>query len=188
MRKLKEGYKIKINKKRRKRRKKRIIFKIGPKSFTLLELLIVIAIIGILATMITVSLASAKGKARDAQRKSDVAGISKAFEAYFAEYGYYPQLYDINSHPGGVKSTEGYYPVSFSPYFSVFPKDPLNTMSPGPEYYYNLRVYGSYQYCIIAVNLESGGSFYRSEKGSGNAGPQAYSCGPDWPSAFGPPS
>ena len=49
-------------------------------GFTLIELLVVIAIIGLLSTMAVVSLNSARGKARDAKRVSDVKQISNLIE------------------------------------------------------------------------------------------------------------
>ena len=60
------------------------------KGFTLIELLVVIAIIGLLSTLSVVSLNSARGKARDAARKSDMNSISTAMELYNVETGGYP--------------------------------------------------------------------------------------------------
>jgi len=52
------------------------------KGFTLIELLVVIAIIGLLSTLAVVSLNSARGKARDAKKISDVKAIQTAMEMY----------------------------------------------------------------------------------------------------------
>ncbi len=53
------------------------------KGFTLVELLVVIAIIGLLATIAFISLNSARGKARDAKRISDVRSLQSALELYY---------------------------------------------------------------------------------------------------------
>jgi len=50
------------------------------RAFTLIELLIVIAIIAILASIIFINLASARKKANDTKIKSDIAEVSKAIE------------------------------------------------------------------------------------------------------------
>lgn len=52
----------------------------NKKGFTLIELLVVIAIIGLLSTLAVVSLSSARAKARDAQRLSDVKQLSALLE------------------------------------------------------------------------------------------------------------
>lgn len=66
------------------------------KGFTLVELLVVIAIIGLLSTLAVVSLGSAREKARDAKRISDIRQIQTALELYFADAGIYP----VQASPG----------------------------------------------------------------------------------------
>jgi len=60
------------------------------KGFTLVELLIVIAIMAILSSITVGQFQTAKKKANDVARKSDLNGISKALQMYFADYGEMP--------------------------------------------------------------------------------------------------
>ncbi len=59
-------------------------------GFTLIELLIVMAIIAILASVSFANFQTTRIKARDAQRKSDLATIAKSLEAYANDYQSYP--------------------------------------------------------------------------------------------------
>ncbi|MFH0851996.1 MAG: type II secretion system protein [bacterium] len=59
-------------------------------GFTLMELLVVVAIIGILASIVLVSLNSARAKARDAKRLQDIRQIQSALDLYYDKYGAYP--------------------------------------------------------------------------------------------------
>jgi prepilin-type N-terminal cleavage/methylation domain-containing protein len=59
------------------------------KGFTLVELLVVISIIGILSSVVFASLSSARKRARDAIRKSDLAQIGKALEINYMKNGSY---------------------------------------------------------------------------------------------------
>ncbi len=61
----------------------------NKKAFTLVELLVVISIIGILSSTVFASLSSARSRARDAIRKSDLAQIAKAFRLYYEQNGTY---------------------------------------------------------------------------------------------------
>lgn len=60
------------------------------KGFTLIELLIVIAIIGVLATLLMANFVGVRQRARDAQRKSDVRQIQAALEIFRSDNGGYP--------------------------------------------------------------------------------------------------
>ncbi|OGE76711.1 MAG: hypothetical protein A3C85_04310 [Candidatus Doudnabacteria bacterium RIFCSPHIGHO2_02_FULL_48_21] len=59
-------------------------------GFTLIELLVVISVIGLLASVIMVSLNSARAKARDSRRKAELTQITRALELYYDTYGGYP--------------------------------------------------------------------------------------------------
>src|SRR3989344_1101146 len=60
------------------------------KGFTLIELLVVIAIIGILSSVVLASLNTARQKARDAKRVTDIKQIQLALELYFDSNGKFP--------------------------------------------------------------------------------------------------
>ena len=66
----------------------------NKKGFTLIELLVVIAIIGLLSTLAVVSLNTAREKAADARKMSDIKQMSTAFELYYTEKSGYPGYSD----------------------------------------------------------------------------------------------
>ena len=59
-------------------------------GFTLVELLVVMAIIGILAVISLANFRTSQIKARDAERKNDLRQIANALEAYMSDHGSYP--------------------------------------------------------------------------------------------------
>ncbi len=61
-------------------------------GFTLLELLIVIAVIGLLASAVMVQFPNATKKARDVQRLQDMHQILLALRLYYSTYGRYPSI------------------------------------------------------------------------------------------------
>lgn len=70
--------------------------RLGEKGFTLLELMIVIAIIGILATLAQPSYKAAVKKSREAALKEDLYNIRSVLDQYYADNGKYPDsLEDI---------------------------------------------------------------------------------------------
>ena len=75
----------------------------AKKGFTLLELLVVIAIIGILTAIGLNNFSSARQKARDTKRKTDLKQIANALEAYYNDHGQYPAS-DINGNILGCET------------------------------------------------------------------------------------
>ncbi len=59
------------------------------KGFTLVELLIVVGIIGVLATLLMANFIGVRQRARDAQRKSDLRQLQSALEIYRSDQGTY---------------------------------------------------------------------------------------------------
>lgn len=59
-------------------------------GFTLIELLVTTAIIGLLASIGSVSYSFVREKARDARRVADIRTIRNALETYFEQHGKYP--------------------------------------------------------------------------------------------------
>jgi type II secretion system protein G len=91
------------------------------KGFTLIELMVVIAIIGILATIITASLSTAKAKGRDAKRISDIKTIQTALALYYNDNQFYPiNIYSTYDSSNGVSPADGLSPT----YLPVVPTDP----------------------------------------------------------------
>lgn len=56
-----------------------------------MEILVAMAIVGILSSVGFTSFTTAIKKSRDAERKGDLSTISKALEAYNSDFGVYPQ-------------------------------------------------------------------------------------------------
>ncbi|MFH0749863.1 MAG: prepilin-type N-terminal cleavage/methylation domain-containing protein [Candidatus Gottesmanbacteria bacterium] len=107
------------------------------RGFSLIELLIVIAIIAILTAIATASYSTMQKKARDNRRISDMKAIQNGFEQYFAD--------NTSSYPVSLPCFLG---VTYFP--NDFPTDP----KPGWSYSYYCN--GS-TYCVCAkLEVESG--------------------------------
>lgn len=77
--------------------------KTNQQGFTLIEVLVVLAIIGLMASLALSAFASVRAKGRDAKRKADLVQIQTALELYFNTYDTYPQT------GGGPLDTDDQY-------------------------------------------------------------------------------
>lgn len=62
----------------------------GQRGFTLLELIVVVAMIGILASMVMPSLRPAPQKAKEAVLRTNLLAIRKSLDQFYADKGHYP--------------------------------------------------------------------------------------------------
>ncbi len=101
---------------------------IGWQGFTLVELVVVIAIIGILTTIVIGSISGAKATARDIRRVSDIKAIQTALTKYYNDNNHYPcQIYANGGSsnyttPGGV-CYPGFYQSTYMPSTPFDPRD-----------------------------------------------------------------
>lgn len=66
-------------------------------GFTIVELLIVIVVIGILATLVIVTFNGIQQKGRNSQRETDLKAIQSHISAFYADKGYYPTAAQLQS-------------------------------------------------------------------------------------------
>lgn len=96
-------------------------------GFTLVELLIVIAIIGILSALLMANFIGVRQRARDAQRKADLRQMQAAFEIYRSDTSSYPTTMPACNSPLVNLTTT---------YMAKMPCD-LTTTYNGGKYYFS---------------------------------------------------
>jgi len=78
------------------------------KGFTLIEILIVVAIIAILASIVLVGLGPTQQSGRDARRLADLHEIQTGFELYYSKCGFYPGSLSSGACSNALPSTLAY--------------------------------------------------------------------------------
>lgn len=117
---------------------------LNPRGFTMLEIVIVIALLGILMSVGVSSYTGSLRRGRDARRKTDLETLRQALEIYKSDNNSYP---DVST--GNANNLDGATGPLVSPtqYISEnnFPKDPQQ--STGQYYYYRRNSTSTYDVC-----------------------------------------
>ncbi|MBU1160139.1 prepilin-type N-terminal cleavage/methylation domain-containing protein [Patescibacteria group bacterium] len=107
--------------------------KLKNKGFTIIELMVVVAIIGILAALITISFSDAKAKSRDSRRMEDLKSLSNALNLFYANFHRFPISAGAIDLDGTASDTVSNDLISNNAAAAPI-KDPL---SPATDYVYN---------------------------------------------------
>lgn len=105
-----------------------------PKAFTLIELLIVVAIIAVLAAIAVPNFLEAQARAKTSAVLSDMRAVKTALEAYQIDHGTYPPIAgdgDNVMHMGGMMRMP-FLPISITTpisYIKQIPLDPFNPVN-----------------------------------------------------------
>ncbi|MBC7943598.1 prepilin-type N-terminal cleavage/methylation domain-containing protein [Candidatus Saccharibacteria bacterium] len=124
-------------------------------GFTIVELLIVIVVIGILAAITIVAFNGIQHRGRDAQRKSDIANITKALELYYIDNGQFPAAGGSTAINSSWSTTADAswqnFRTAIATYMKSVPTDPSNTSgvsaSGGSGYTYDYFQFQNSAYC-----------------------------------------
>ncbi len=155
----------------------------GKQGFTLIEVLIVIAIIGILASVILVGLGPIQRQGRDSRRISDLRQVQHALELYYQRCGFYPGPGASTCTTSGFSDPGNDWAVLSSALIDggvlgvgQIPRDPTS----GLTYQYSVAV-GGVSYTIGAYLEDSNNPALR-DSGPGSIG--GVNCGSQGSAAY----
>lgn len=115
----------------------------NKKSFTLIELIVVIAILAGFVALLFPNFMEVRMKARDVQRKSDMKTIQKAFELY-------KQNQSLPIYPTGLPAACAALSDSNGVYIQKMPPDPLTRCGVDAKNYYYVRNADPTRYTLAA--------------------------------------
>jgi general secretion pathway protein G len=135
----------------------------GEEGFTLVELMVVIVIIGLLATIVAVNVIPASDKAAVEKAKADIATIEQALEIYRLDNLTYPSTTDglkaLVAAPPGLAQPQRYRPGG---YVKRLPDDPWGR----PYLYANPGQHGTFDVWTLGADGKEGGDAENADLGN----------------------
>ena len=156
-------------------------------GFTIVELLIVIVVIAILATITVVAYNGIQARARDAKRDSDIAYITKILELYYIDNGEYPAANNpsavgINGWSSTADTTSWQTVATLVNKYAPngLPEDPKKET--GATSYYSSNYSITTYYCtrqtyVIVYKPETSGGSIKGDRGGCTALPTSWNAG-----------
>ena len=111
--------------------------RINSKGFSIIELLTVISIIGFLSSAVFATVNSARIKARDFRRVSDIQAIYNALTLYHQDFGKIP------CHSWNTSDESNFLSPLVGKYLASGPKDPANVYNADSQLIYGIQTYKS---------------------------------------------
>ena len=134
------------------------------RGFSLIEIMVVVVILGILASIVVPKIMSRPDEARIVKAKQDVLAIQNALDLYKLDNGVYPST-DQGLMALVVKPSSNPIPRDWKPYIKSLPKDPW-----GREYLYlNPGQHGEIDIFTMGAEGQPGGTGINAEIGNWDA-------------------
>ena len=131
------------------------------RGFTLIELMVVLAIIGVLAALVVPNVLNRADDARATAAKTDVGNLMNALKLYRLDSQNYPTA-EQGLNALVVKPTAGQVPLNWKPYIDKLPNDPWGR----PYQYMNPGVKGEVDVLSLGADGQPGGEGKNADIGS----------------------
>ena len=131
------------------------------RGFTLIELMVVLAILGVLAALIVPNVLDRADDARSTAARTDVNNLMQALKLYRLDNQRYPAA-EQGLQALVVKPSTGPAPVNWKPYVDKLPNDPWGR----PYQYMNPGVKGEVDVLSLGADGQPGGEGKNADIGS----------------------
>lgn len=134
------------------------------RGFSLIEIMVVVVILGILASIVVPKIISRPDEARRVKAKQDVLAIESALDLYRLDNGFYPTT-DQGLQALVQKPSSNPEPRNWKPYLKALPKDPW-----GRDYLYlNPGQHSEIDIFTMGADGQPGGEDINAEIGNWDA-------------------